>query len=83
MAQGRKQSLDAGQIERIKIALASGATTRDLAKRFSISRMTLIRHGLVPSKVVSAKERVRFCEKRTRKKKAKRTHAWRHFNFHA
>jgi hypothetical protein len=48
---GRKPALDQEQIEKIKVALLSGAAVRDLAKRFGVSCMTFARLGLTKHKI--------------------------------
>jgi hypothetical protein len=61
MKSGRRPTLDEQQIEKIKIALRAGAAVRDLAKRFDVSSMTLVRAGLTAHKIAP--------KKRARKKK--------------
>jgi transposase len=55
MRKGREnmkpQTLDEKQIARVRAAILSGAKVQDVAKRFCVSKMYLIRLGLTRKKV--------------------------------
>jgi hypothetical protein len=43
---GRRQALDAGEIDRARVALESGASLEAVAARFGVHKVTLARLGL-------------------------------------
>jgi hypothetical protein len=68
MGSGRKPTLDEKTIERIAVALLSGAIRSDVARRFGISEMTLVRHGLSLTKLKGKQPKPRKKKKEPRAK---------------
>jgi hypothetical protein len=66
MRSGRKSALDEKTIKRIAVALLSGAIRSDVARRFGVSEMTLVRHGLSLAKLKGKQPKPRKKKKESR-----------------